>query len=124
MIPGEIILADEAIPCNVGREAIRLAVENTSDHTVYVTSHYHFMEANKRLRFNRTAAYGRRLDVPAGSGVRWASGEVKDVELIGLGGRRRVYGFQGFVNGALSTTQVGEATARCRAGGFLDVEEE
>ena len=123
MIPGEIIPAAEPIPCNVGREAISLAVENTSDHTVYVTSHYHFMETNKRLRFNRRAAYGRRLDVPAGSGIRWASGEVREVELIGLAGRRRVYGFQGFVNGALSEAQAGEATARCRALGFLDIEE-
>ena len=123
MIPGEIIPAAGAIRCNVGREAVKLAVENTSDHTVYVTSHYHFMEANRRLRFDRRAAYGRRLDVPAGSGIRWGSGEVKEVDLIGVAGRRRVYGFQGFVNGALSATQVGEAIARSRAAGFLDAEE-
>ena len=120
MIPGEIILGSGGIPCNSGRDAVSIAVENTSDHLVYVTSHYHFFEANKRLRFERRAAYGRRLDVPSGSGIRWEPGEVVEVRLVEVGGRRRVYGYQGFVNGAISGTQVGEALARAHAQGFLD----
>ena len=123
MKPGEIIPAQGSIRINEGREAITISVENTSDHAVQVTSHYHFFEANKRLRFDRAAAYGRRLDVPAGAGVRWEAGETKDVQLIEIGGKRRVFGFQGFVNGHLTDEQRGEALARAHDRGFLDVED-
>ena len=120
MIPGEVISNGETIICNQGRDAIVLSVENTSRYPVYVTSHYHFFEVNKRLRFDRRAAYGKRLDVPSGSGVRWEPGQAVEVRLIDIGGRRRVYGYQGFVNGALSETQVGNALVRAHAQGFLD----
>ena len=123
MIPGEVIPGEGDIACNSGRDAVSVTVENTSDHTVYVTSHYHFFEANKRLRFERRAAYGRRLDIPSGSGIRWEPGEVAEVRLVEIGGRRRVHGYQGFVNGAISETQVGEALARAHAQGFLDTGE-
>ncbi len=123
MKPGEIIPAEGSIRINEGRESITVSVENTSDHAVQITSHYHFFEANKRLRFDRAAAYGRRLDVPAGAGVRWEAGETKEVQLIEIGGKRRVFGFQGFVNGHLTDEQRGEALARARDRGFLDVED-
>ena len=123
MMPGEFVYAGEAILCNQGRDTVALSVENTSPYPVYVTSHYHFFEVNKRLSFDRRAAYGRRLDVPSGSGVRWEPGQVVEVRLVDIGGRRRVYGYQGFVNGALSESQAGEAVARARAQSFLDTGE-
>lgn len=119
MIPGEILYADEGIECNQGQDAVVLSVQNTSRYPVYVTSHYHFFEINKRMSFDRRAAYGKRLDIPSGSGIRWEPGQVVEVRLIDIAGRRRVYGYQGFVNGDLSETQVGEALARARAQGFL-----
>ena len=123
MIPGEVISAGEGILCNQGQEANVLSVENKSRYPAYVTSHYHFFEVNKRLGFDRRAAYGKRLDVPSGSGVRWEPGQVVEIRLIDIAGRRRIYGYQGFVNGALSKTQVGDALARARAQGFLDTGE-
>ena len=123
MIPGEILYADEGIECNQVQDAIVLSVENTSRYPVYVTSHYHFFEINKRMSFDRRAAYGKRLDVPSGSGVRWDPGQVVEVRLIDITGRRRVHGYQGFVNGDLSETQAGEALSRARAQGFLDTGE-
>ena len=120
MIPGKVVYAGRSIACNEGQETVVLSVENTSPYPVYVTSHYHFFEVNKRLSFDRCAAYGRRLDVPSGSGVRWEPGQVVEVRLVDYGGSRRVYGYQGFVNGALSESQAGEAVARARAQSFLD----
>jgi urease beta subunit len=122
MKPGEVIVAGAPVRGNAGRGAITVTVENTSDHVVYVTSHYHFMEANKRLRFDRGAAYGRRLDIPAGSGVRWMPGEVKGVTLVEIGGGRRVFGFQGLVDGPLSIHDKTRALERARRRGFLDAE--
>ena len=119
MIPGEVITADGNILCNRGQDAVVVSVENTSPYPVYVTAHYHFFEVNKRLRFDRRAAYGKRLDVPSGGGVRWQPGQVVEVRLIDIAGRRRVHGYQGFVHGALSETQAGDALARARAQGFL-----
>ena len=119
MIPGEVVHARESIACNQGRHAVVVSVENTSPYPVYVTSHFHFLEVNKRLRFDRRAAYGKRLDVPSGGGVRWEPGQTVEVSLIDIGGNRRIYGYQGFVNGGLSESQVGEALARARALGFL-----
>ena len=122
MRPGEIILADEPIACNDGRESISIKVENTSGHKVFVTSHYHFFEANKRLRFPRRAAYGMRLDVPAGTAAGWEPGETREVRLIPLAGRRSVHGFHGLVNGPLSDAGVDASVARAQAEGFLDSE--
>ena len=117
---GELISGDGAIHCNQGLQVTQVEVENTSDHTVQVTSHYHFFETNKRLVFDRAATYGKRLDIAAGSAVRFEPGEKKVVHLVELTGRRRVFGFQGFVNGALGESQAGVALATARARGFLD----
>ena len=122
MKPGEVIISEAALPINQDRTAVIISVTNTSDHAVQVTSHYHFFEANKRLRFNRAASYGKRLDVPAGAAVRWQPGETRDVTLIDIAGNRRVYGFQGLINGRLTHEQRGEALRLAHARGFLDQE--
>ena len=116
--PGEVIVASGMLRVNEGRQTTSVRVINESDRVVYVSSHYHFFEANRYLAFDRRAAYGMRLDVAAGTGVRWAPGEEKAVDLIPLEGRRQVHGFQGFVNGALDDVET--ALARLRSAGFRD----
>ena len=116
--PGEVIVASGRLTVNEGRQTRAVRVINESDRVVYVSSHYHFFEANRKLAFDRRAAYGMRLDVAAGTGVRWAPGEEKAVDLIPLAGRRQVHGFHGFVNGALDDVET--ALARLRSAGFRD----
>ena len=118
MRPGELIPGEASVQCNPGRTTIAVEVENTSDKTVQVCSHYHFFEANKRLRFDRLASYGRRLDIPAGTSVRWEPNEAREVRLTEFAGRRRIYGFHGLVNGAL--TEPAAAVDRARGLGFMD----
>lgn len=101
MIPGEYILAAEPIVVNAGREAADVVVTNTGDRPVQVGSHFHFAEANAALVFDRRAAYGRRLDIPAGTAARFEPGDSKTVRLIELAGRREVYGLSNAVNGSL-----------------------
>jgi urease subunit beta len=101
MIPGEYRLRPEPISCNSGREAIAVAVVNRGDRPVQVGSHYHFAEANQALEFDRAAAYGRRLDIPAGTAARFEPGDSKTVRLVELAGNREVYGLSNAVNGAL-----------------------
>ncbi len=119
MRPGEVFTREGTVLCNAGREAVSIEVENTSGHAVSVTSHYHFFEANRLLRFDRRAAYGRRLDVPAGAAVRWEPGERKRVRLVDVGGARRVHGFHGLVNGALDEADADAAVERAIEAGFL-----
>ena len=116
--PGEIRPAAGTLTINEGREACTIRVRNDSDVFVHITSHYHFFEANKHLAFDRKAAYGMRLDVAAGTGVRWEPGETRDVGLVALAGRREVYGFNGFVNGPLDDVDVDDAVARLVAAGY------
>lgn len=118
--PGEIVPAAGDIQLNAGRESRSVRVRNDSAVFVHVTSHYHFFEANKRLAFDRRAAYGMRLDVAAGTGVRWEPGETRDVGLVSLTGRREVYGFNGFINGSLDAVDVDAALAQLVAKGFRD----
>ena len=101
MIPGEIIVADGSITLNAHAEAITLHVANTGDRPVQVGSHYHFGEANAALDFDRAAARGMRLDIAAGTAVRFEPGQERDVQLIPMGGARRVYGFNQQVMGDL-----------------------
>ncbi len=101
MIPGEYILRPEPVTVNAGREAADVIVTNTGDRPVQVGSHYHFAEANAALKFNREAAYGRRLDIPAGTAARFEPGDSKTVRLIELAGSREVYGLSNAVNGPL-----------------------
>ena len=101
MIPGEVFPADGDIILNEGREAVTLTVANTGDRPVQVGSHYHFAETNPALDFDRAAARGRRLDIAAGTAVRFEPGQTRDVTLVPYGGARRVFGFNGHVNGEL-----------------------
>lgn len=112
MHPGEYILDHEAgdIEANAGRRTAVVTVENTGDRPVQVGSHYHFFEVNRALRFERAAAYGMRLNVAAGTAVRFEPGESKEVALVEFAGARRVFGHRGFVNGALDDAEVKAAT--------------
>ncbi|OWK40353.1 urease subunit beta [Fimbriiglobus ruber] len=101
MIPGEYFFDGPDIELNAGRPTVTLVVTNTGDRPVQVGSHFHFFEANKALVFTRDAAYGMRLDLPAGNAMRFEPGDVKKVRLITLEGLRRVYGFNGLVMGFL-----------------------
>lgn len=101
MIPGEIIPAEGAITLNAGRPAITLMVANTGDRPVQVGSHYHFAETNPGLDFDRAAARGMRLDIPAGTAVRFEPGQSREIRLIPYAGDRIVQGFRNTVMGAL-----------------------
>jgi urease subunit beta len=101
MIPGEWLLSDEPIEINAGRRTLRLSVRNTGDRAIQVGSHFHFYEVNRALEFDREAALGMRLDVPAGQSIRFEAGDERDVELVALGGSRRVIGFNNLVDGGL-----------------------
>ena len=104
MIPGELICADGEIALNVGRERIELTVANSGDRPIQVGSHYHFFESNEALRFDRAAARGFRLDIAAGTAVRFEPGQQRIVTLVAYAGARIVHGFNGAVNGALART--------------------
>jgi urease subunit beta len=101
MIPGEIITPDGDIELNAGRPTIKLQVANTGDRPIQVGSHFHFYEVNRALDFHREQARGMRLDIPAGTAVRFEPGDQKEVTLIPLVGTRQVYGFNSKVNGSL-----------------------
>lgn len=101
MIPGEILTAEGEIELNAGRPTLTLAVANGGDRPIQVGSHYHFYEANAALRFDREPARGRRLDIPAGTAVRFEPGQTREVSLVPLAGRRRVFGFNGRIMGDL-----------------------
>jgi urease beta subunit len=101
MIPGEYILATGDIECNVGRPTMIISVTNTGDRPVQVGSHFHFFEVNKQMQFDRIQAFGMRLNIAAGTAVRFEPGEEKEVELVAFGGRRAVYGFHNLVNGVV-----------------------
>jgi len=101
MIPGEIFPAEGSIEINAGRRTLRVTVANTGDRPVQVGSHYHFYETNNALHFDRTAARGFRLNIPAGTAVRFEPAQSREVELVELAGNRAVYGFQGKVMGPL-----------------------
>ena len=106
MIPGEYILKDEPIYCNVGREVINLTVINTGDRPVQIGSHFHFFECNRQLEFNREKAFGKRLNIASGTAVRFEPGEEKDVVLVNFGGKRHLYGFNNLVNGDTTSNEV------------------
>ncbi|HYG90257.1 MAG TPA: urease subunit beta [Azospirillum sp.] len=101
MIPGEIITAPGEIELNAGLPTITLDVANTGDRPVQVGSHYHFYETNEALSFDREKARGFRLDIPAGTAVRFEPGQTRTVTLVAYGGGRMVHGFNGKINGAL-----------------------
>jgi urease subunit beta len=101
MIPGEVVTQEGSLEINAGRAVVRLLVANTGDRPIQVGSHYHFFETNNALRFERERARGFRLNIAAGTAVRFEPGQQREVELVELSGDRQVYGFQGRVMGAL-----------------------
>jgi len=101
MIPGELITAAGEIEINAGRPTVALTVANTGDRPIQVGSHYHFYETNPALAFDREQAKGCRLDIPAGTAMRFEPGQSREVRLVAYGGERRVIGFNGRVNGKL-----------------------
>ncbi|MEN3148074.1 urease subunit beta [Neorhizobium sp. IRAMC:178] len=101
MIPGEVIAAEGEIELNSGAPTVTVEVSNTGDRPVQVGSHYHFFETNNGLSFDRDKARGMRLDIPAGTAVRFEPGQMREVTLIPLSGKREVYGFQQKIMGAL-----------------------
>jgi urease subunit beta len=102
MIPGEVIAMQGELTLNAGRDTRRITVANTGDRPIQVGSHYHFYETNNALRFDRERARGYRLNIAAGTAVRFEPGQQREVELVALGGDRIVYGFQGRIMGPLS----------------------
>jgi len=105
MIPGEYVLADGEVELNAGRPAARVLVRNAGDRPIQVGSHYHFFEANSGLLFDRPDAYGMRLDIPAGTAIRFEPGEEKEVPLVAFAGNRAVYGHNAKVNGLLTASE-------------------
>jgi urease subunit beta len=101
MIPGELFVDDGDIEINVGRETVKVTVANSGDRPVQVGSHYHFYEANPALQFDRDKARGFRLNIPAGTAVRFEPGQSREVELVKYAGDQKVYGFRGEIQGEL-----------------------
>ncbi len=124
LVPGELLPADEPISINDGRETASVTVENTGDRPVQVGSHFHFFETNPGLEFDRENAYGMRLDIPAGTAVRFEPGVERDVDLVAIGGDRIVHGMGGLVQGALDDEEIkARAIERAKARGYMEGEQ-
>lgn len=120
MPPGEMIYRTGTIAGNAGRRTVLITVENTSDRDIQVTSHYHFFEVNRRLRFDRAQAFGMHLDIPPGTTVRFEPGERRDVRLVEFAGGKRLVGFAGLTNAQANDQTRVLALQRARAQGYLD----
>lgn len=119
LIPGEVLVEDGFIELNTSKRTLTLDVTNTADRPVQVGSHFHFFEVNKKLNFNRMAAFGMRLDVPAGTAVRFEPGETKTVNLVEIGGSREGHGLNGLVEGPMDDESVKTAAfGRASTSGF------
>lgn len=119
MIPGEVITKDRDIVLNQGRATLTLSIANTGDRPVQVGSHFHFFEVNKLLQFDREASFGFRLNIPSGTSVRFEPGETKEVELVALGGRQRVFGLNALTDGAINPQNQRKSMDRACQGDFL-----
>ena len=123
IVPGELLIDDEPVEINAGRETATVTVENTGDRPVQVGSHFHFFEANPALDFDRETAYGMSLDIPAGTAIRFEPGAERDVDIVAIGGRRIVHGMGGLVDGELDDDEVRErAFERAIEKGYEGVE--
>lgn len=121
--PGEILTEEGEIELNAGKDKAQITVTNTADRPIQVGSHFHFFEVNKALEFNRNLAYGMRLDIPAGTAVRFEPGESKRVELVEIGGTREGYGLNGLVEGSMDEEEIKEKALKKAAElGFKGVE--
>ena len=118
MKPGEILFAEAPITLNAGRPTAEVTVTNTSDHTIFISSHFPFFEVNRRLVFDRARAWGMHLDVPAGDAVRWRPHETRTVRLVAYGGQRTVRGFNRLTDGPATPDRLPEGLGRVRQGGY------
>ena len=109
MIPGEYILSSEPVICNPNYKTVKVTVKNTGDRACQIGSHTHFFEVNRALDFPRDKTYGYRLNIPAGSSIRFEPGDSREVELCELGGKRIVYGFNGLTMGGLNSSVIKDA---------------
>ena len=116
MIPGEYLLGDEPVELNAGSARVRVRVDNHGDRPIQVGSHTHFFEVNRFLRFDRARAFGCRLDIPAGTALRFEPGEGREVDLVPLGGRRVAFGMNALVNGPLDADRDGAIGRAARLG--------
>lgn len=124
LVPGELLTADEPVEINADRETTSVTVENTGDRPSQVGSHFHFFECNPALSFDRKAAYGMRLDIPAGTAIRFEPGCEEDVDLVAFGGNRIMRGMGGLVEGPLDDDEVREAAfERAREAGYMEADE-
>ncbi len=105
MIPGEMFVEDGDIVLNAGRRTVTVTVANSGDRPIQIGSHFHFFETNPALQFERQLAYGMRLNIAAGTAVRFEPGQERTIELVALAGKRKVYGFNGLVMGSLKDAQ-------------------
>jgi urease beta subunit len=118
MIPGEYILGEGDIAANAGRRTVELTVANTADRPIQIGSHFHFFEVNRALRFERARAWGMRLNVPAGTAVRFEPGDEKVVTLVELAGAREVYGLNALAEGGVGGERLGAAVEKAGQAGF------
>jgi urease subunit gamma/beta len=123
MSPGEILFGDGPIVINAGRRVGEAEVENASDHTIFVSSHFPFFEVNRRLVFDRARAWGMHLDIPAGDSVRWRPGERQRVRLVAFGGRGILHGFNRLSEGATTPERLADGLERVRRAGYGHREE-
>ena len=124
LVPGELLTADEPVEINADRETASVTVENTGDRPAQVGSHFHFFESNPALDFDRKTAYGMRLDIPAGTAIRFEPGCEEDINLVAFGGNRVLKGMGGLVEGDLDDDEVrSTAFERAREAGYMEVDE-
>ena len=118
MIPGEYLLAEGDVIANEGRREIELEIANSGDRPIQVGSHFHFFEVNRALRFDRAAAFGMRLNIPAGTAVRFEPGDSKKITLVEIGGSKQVHGLNGLTNGLADESTKPSALKRAADQGF------
>jgi urease beta subunit len=118
LVPGEYKLAEGVVIANEGRREMELEVANTGDRPIQVGSHFHFFEVNRALRFDRAAAFGMRLNIPAGTAVRFEPGDSKTVSLVEMGGSKSIYGLNGLTNGPADESTKPKALKRAADGHF------
>ncbi|SDM96176.1 urease subunit beta [Halogranum gelatinilyticum] len=118
LVPGEVIPGDGTVTINEGRKEATVSVANTGDRPVQVGSHFHFFEVNKALDFDRETAFGMRLDIPAGTAVRFEPGDEREVDLVAYAGKQRITGMNSLVDGATSRGAREDALKRARDAGF------
>ncbi|MGH7839543.1 MAG: urease subunit beta [Candidatus Binataceae bacterium] len=119
MIPGEYLLSETPVEANAGRRTLELDVANEGDRPIQVGSHFHFFEVNRALRFDRAQAFGMRLNIPAGTAVRFEPGDLKKVTLVELGGSATVHGLNALTNGPANDATKAAALERASTAGFL-----